>query len=336
MGCVDDDHQTKTIPPLTPTLTPEAVQTYTPPASSQQLQEQPEKMYHRKNLTRFKGVWPSPGKIEELLDSESEIKDLGVNIIPLNANYCIRGDEIKQVVFGPPWMTKNPEDYVIENIKKAHQKGFAVFLELNTLAPGCDMVIQNKDKFIEDFIHESKKWAEIAERYQVEMFSPLNEPNLVLGEKGFEWAQKVLPEVKEVYSGDVVLKIADRPKPGNYSGYDYLAIDIFPGEINYWREDIKTAVSEMEAIVRMYNLKGGIIGELGAPTQIGPGEDERLVAGKIVDQKTQAQIFQIAFEEAWNKTDGFFVLAWSKNQKLTYNFHGFEAEKVIKNWYTGT
>ncbi len=313
----------------------ETQNTPTPPQTlekdqSPETQSPSPQSYTRKDLIKFKGLWAPPG--EDLLDSEKEIKELGVNIIPVEVGYCIRNGEFKQISFGPP--IYDPEKEVIKKIESAHRSGFAVFLEINTMIPECEIEISDKDYFIENFVQESKKWAEIAEKYQVELFSPLNEPNLVLGERGLEWAQKVLPSVKEVYKGDVVLKIADRPIAGNYSGYDYLAIDIFPGEVEYWREDIRNAVSEMNSVVKKYGLKGGFIGEIGVPTQIGPDDDESLVAGKIVDRKTQAEIFQTAFEEAWNKTDGFFVLAWAKDPKSTYNFHGFEAENVVRDWYT--
>jgi hypothetical protein len=293
-------------------------------------------MYQRKGLTKFKGVWPYPGELQDLLDSASEIRDLGVNILPVCVPYCVRGDKIEPIVYGPPLQGEEREKFIIEQIMMAHQEGFAVFLELNTLHPGGDIEIQNKDKFIREFINESRKWAEIAEAYQVELFSPLNEPNLVLRGKEFEWAQKVLPEIKAVYKGEIVLKMAGKgpETEGNYSGYDYVAFDIYPWEVDKWRENVRDAVAKMQRIIRTYNLKGGIFGELGAATQGPSSEEEPLFAGVVVDQKTQAQIFQIAFEEAWNKTAGFFVCSWSKNPESPCNFRGLEAETIIKNWYT--
>jgi len=52
----------------------------------------------------------------------------------------------------------------------------------------------------------------------------------------------------------------------------------------------------------------------------------------VVDEETQAQIFQIAFEEAWDKLKGFFITNWSRNLNYSYNIHGLKAEEIIREW----
>lgn len=303
-----------------------------------QLKQPEEPTYQRKNLTKFKGIWltPSPNTTlkQDLLNYATEIKDLGVNIIAMCVPYCVNGDKIEPIVYGPPLQGEKRDKFIIEQITTAHQQGFAVFLELNTMHPGGDMEIQNKDKFINEFINESKKWAEIAETYQVELFSPLNEPNLVLTGKEFEWAQKVLPEIREVYKGEIVLKMGGMgpETEGNYSGYDYVAFDIYPYEVDKWRETVKAALNKMQKIIQTYNLKGGIFGELGAATKY--EEVGQLFAGIVVDEDTQAQIFQTVFEEAWDQLKGFFITSWSINPDCPYNIRGLKAEEIIKEWYT--
>jgi hypothetical protein len=177
--------------------------------------------YQRQQLTKFKGLWPHPGELNALLAAGEEIKRLGINIVPVTVPYCVRGKNIKPIVYGPPLPGKLREKFIIRQIERAHQQGFAVFLELNTLAPRCETEIQHKAYFIQKFVAESRRWAAIAERYQVELFSPLNESSWVLAGGEFAWAQKVLPEVKKVFRGEVVLKMAGMGrKIGNYRGYD--------------------------------------------------------------------------------------------------------------------
>jgi hypothetical protein len=120
---------------------------------------------------------------------------------------------------------------------------------------------------------------------------------------------------------------------GNYSGYDYVAFDLYPYDVEGWREHIRNAVAWMQEIIRKYNLKGGFFGELGASTQAEEWVGG-LFAGVVVDEETQAMIFQIAFEEAWDNLSGFFICSWSPDPKSPYNFRGLKAEEVIRAWYT--
>jgi len=288
--------------------------------------------YQRMNLTKFKGVWPAPGETKDLLAHAENLKELGINMIAISVPYCVNGREIRQELWGPPVFGKTIDDALIELIDEAHKKGFAVFLELNTLGPNCEFIIEDKDYFINNFINESKRWAKIAEEHQVELFSPLNEPNLVLMGNEFEWAKKVLPEVRKVFKGDVAIKMADKgPEKGNYSGYDYVGFDMYPHDLSKWRKNLNDAVIKMNSIIRNYSLTGGFFGELGASTK---RENSQLFAGVVVNESEQAEVFKTAFEVAWNETKGFIIMTLSySNPDATYNFHGLEAENVIRKWF---
>ena len=43
--------------------------------------------YQRQQLTFFKGLWPAPGDEDAFINSLEEIKELGVNIVPVVASF---------------------------------------------------------------------------------------------------------------------------------------------------------------------------------------------------------------------------------------------------------
>lgn len=296
--------------------------------------------YVRQELDRFNGFIFGPGQLSQNVeDGTDKMKEWGVNIVSIRPFYCVHNDGSIELSLGhpvPPFMDLEQE--FIGQIRAAHNAGIAVMLEPNTMIPGHDcqsLEISNKDQFIESFVEESVRWAEIAEQEQVELFSPLNEPDILLGEeKAFEWAHIVLPKLKEVYSGDIVLKLADNNNPGDYSGYDYVAFDIFTEDINKWSEKVNDTTKEMNSYVEEYNLKGSFFGEVGAATQADPMAPQ-LVAGSVVSEEVQAEYFEILFEESWDDVDGYFIVFWSDYTEEAYLIKK-PAEEVIKDRYSRT
>lgn len=287
--------------------------------------------YQRQQLTFFKGLWPAPGDEDAFINSLEEIKKLGVNIVPVVASFCVKGSEIKPIVYGPPWLQRQQERIIKERITKIHQAGLAVELDLGTMSPQCEIEIQAKQSFINQFSEIVQKWAQIAEEYQVELFSPLNEPNLVLRGKESEFAQKVLPRIKGVYKGKVVLKVADTgPEKLNYSGYDYVAFDIYPQNLSEWERQLSEVAEKMEKLESKYALEGVYLGEFGALTYRDPNDP--LLAGEVFSETEQAQILETAFRTLWSKTSGFFVMNWAQNSN-PYNIRGKPAEEVLKKWF---
>ncbi len=283
-------------------------------------------------MTKIKGLWPHPGQEEAMLGSLDEIKSWGVNILPVTVSFCVKGASIEPDFYGPLWQKWQAEKIFTDRIDKIHRAGLAVSLELGTLNPRCETEIQNKDYFISHFSTYVQKWAKIAEEHQVEFFSPLNEPNFALKGRETEFAQKVLPLVKQTYTGNVVLKVADiGPENIDYSGYDYAAFDIYPGDLTGWSEQLQMVLSQAQKIKRAYQLKGVFLGEVGALTNRDPNDP--LLAGNVFSEQEQAEIFETAFQTLWDKLSGFFVMSWSKNPSDTYNIRGKPAEQVIKKWF---
>jgi len=253
-------------------------------------------------------------------DEIKELKELNVNGIRICPLYSVLPDGgLKEDV---------PEFLIVSLIKKAHQAGLAVFLEVNFAgAPGDNefggFPHLTEPFFVEKIYDIASHWAKIAEKENVEFYSPLNEPNATFANENLvdQWVEKS-QDLRSFFSGNLVLKFADigPGNVGNIRGYDYLAFDIMWGDARYdeLRNHLNIAVNKADNLREKYNLKGFFFGELGA---------ER----SMVSKDTQTEIFKTIFQETWGKVDGYCFLGWSS---LEFKFKDNEAAKeIIKNWY---
>jgi len=253
-------------------------------------------------------------------DEIKELKELNVNGIRICPLYSISPDGgLKEDV---------PEFLVVSLIKKAHQAGLAVFLEVNFAGPPGDSEFGGfphltEPIFVEKIYDVASHWAKIAERENVEFYSPLNEPNLIFADENLvdQWIKKS-QDLRSLFSGNLVLKLADigPENIGDINEYDYLAFDIMWGDARYdeLRNHLNIAVNKAGNLKEKYKLKGFFFGELGA---------ERSMVSKDV----QAEIFKTIFQETWGRVDGYCFLGWSN---LEFKFKDNEAAKeIIKNWY---
>jgi len=276
--------------------------------------------YQRQDISFLKFV--SSENCMYFLDSDEikKLKELNVNGIRICPLYSILSDGgFKEDV---------PEFLVINLIRKAHQAGLAVFLEVNFAGPPGDDEFGGFPHLTEPFFVEkiydiASHWAKIAEKENVEFYSPLNEPNATFADENLvgQWIKKS-QDLRSFFSGNLVLKFADigPESVGNISGYDYLAFDIMWGGARYdeLRNYLNIAIDKADDLKEKYNLKGFFFGELGA---------ERSMVSKDV----QAGIFKTIFQETWGKVDGYCFLGWSD---LEFKFKDNEAAKeIIKNWY---
>ncbi len=221
-----------------------------------------------------------------------------------------------------------PEFFIIDLIHKAHDAGFAVFLEINAGGKPTETgEPEFRYKSLEDInklYNIAHYWAKIAEKENVEFFSPLNEPNLMFTDENLVnlWINRT-KDLAQVFSGKLVLKFADiGPETiENIQHYDYLAFDIMWGddEFNELKTHLELAVKKGNYLKKKFNLKGFFFGELGA---------ER----SMVDEPTQAKIFKTILETTWDEVDGYCFLGWSN---LEFRFKdNDEAVNIIKKWYT--
>jgi len=154
---------------------------------------------------------------------------------------------------------------LIQNIQAAHRNGlqYCMTLQDNYLpnsGTGHPHVIPESawSTFIPQWNGLVLEYAVLAEKFGVEMYAPLVEPDGVFStEKAVEWGQEIVPQIKERYSGKILFRsgftaggcqglwlgpggfaeiMADNPfsNSGAFSGYDYIGFTIYPQWIEGW------------------------------------------------------------------------------------------------------
>lgn len=128
------------------------------------------------------------------------------------------------------------KELVVANIQTAHRNGLKVAL-CPTFTPPFPESCEIDTEALNSKIIEHAK---LAERYGVEFFAPLAEPELIFGPSASAtWGQEILPKIKEVYHGEVIWRgslsqphmieqFLHENYPTNFSGYDYIGTSITP------------------------------------------------------------------------------------------------------------
>ena len=211
-------------------------------------------------------------------------------------------------------LSKNTEEIIISRIKKAHELGYKVYLILYPERTGFHESygtgLKNPDRFLNSIESLALKWAKIAEENKVELFSPVNELFLWVGEeKANKWHEQILPKLKRVYNGELVPRglqfyqldpLTQKPfgmknLEFNFSGWDYIASDFYctgVDEIANKENILKCIIATLNKSIELknkYKTKGIIYGEMSHPGG------------------TSAEIFDLFFKENYGKVDGWFL-----------------------------
>lgn len=274
----------------------------------------------------------------------------------------IKEDEVNTISIGP--FVTNHAMAIIQRpliahlVKKAHKKGLAVHIVPNCWGPWTDIHKAQPEK--KDYMtKEAVYWAKFAQEYNVEYFSPSNEGDVLLwNEGGGKWAQEVLPDIRDVYDGEVVLKLghinADDDinfdyrikiesfsqeeffmpiRFSNSTGYDYLMIDMFPSNEmtsnSQFMLDLEEILLIAQEEVEKKNLKGLMIGEFGYPVAK-PEYSRDIMPGIVVSPETQALYIGEYLETAMPLVDGIMYCGWTMEG---YGIRGYPAEEVVREWY---
>ncbi len=274
--------------------------------------------YIRKNVTKLKFV-SSENCLYSLSDAEiRELKELGVNGIRICPHYGLHGGKVVEEL--------SPK-YIVGLIRKAHNAGFVVFLEINAGGKpneeGVPEYMYGSEEELNELYSAAEDWARIAEEEGVEFYSPLNEPNVMFTDSELIelWINRTI-DLHRIFSGNLVAKFADvgPEEMPNLTGYDYLAFDIMWSDSDYERlgEYLDLAVEKGLRLKEKYGLKGFFFGELGV---------ERRFASKDV----QAEVFRTVLSRTWGKVNGYCFLGWSN---LEFGFKdNNKAKEVIREWY---
>ncbi len=218
-------------------------------------------------------------------------------------------------------MGEKAEREYIDQVVKAKKAGFAVHL-----MPICSPVteVPDPDAFDEFALQQARKWAQVAEEYQVEYFAPFGEYERLMAaqelseaarvERVNSWNRKVLAEVRPIFKGKIILKVGAKfldSDPAQFaSGYDMLTVTTgfpraakFEEELNWFPEKIRRIFDKAQEVAERDNVEW--MAHFFLSTEGRP--EEQCV-----------EIFSIVFEE-YKKT------LREKQKPVGFTFTGWEA-----------
>jgi len=160
------------------------------------------------------------------------------------------------------------------------------------------------------------EYAKLAEKHEVELFAPMNEPEALFGPSASAtWGQDILPKIKEVYHGKVIWKGASigdiQNAPTNYSGYDYIGFSIglgsgltqedYPQPLEEFSRRVDYALDTFLKFAQRDNCTGVMISEFY-------GRLPYRWEGEAWSEEKEARAHEIVLEKGKDKVVGFFAL----------------------------
>lgn len=271
----------------------------------------------KERITAYKGFWMPCAFIEDscqALNDPKLIKATGANIIGIAPNIKINSrGEISS--FPMDFIEKRISDYAL----RYYPEGIRIFIsptldfteDLNSRSGGEPRSLPEesaaKPGFMNKYNLVIEEMAKLAEKYHIEMFSPMNEPDMQLGMTiSSSWAQDILPKIRKNYHGKVLWKAGMGDKVGTgvtFNGYDVLGLDFSaPGgpetaSLASYKDMVKRITNQGLTWIKRDGVKEIIFSEFGAwGGAIKYSEDGKVIAHRIV------------FEEGQGKINGFIVL----------------------------
>ena len=155
-------------------------------------------------------------------------------------------------------------------ISTSHKNGLKIFL-----APYVESRdYNNKIWILDSEIWSSAvlRWAEFAERNNVEMFCPGVEMNLILGDEAGTYIKDILPKIRKIYSGKIITaeqfdtenwKRIDNAEA--FAGYDCIGLTLFPRKeydrisdmrsIEDYTEYVENEAEVIDMLSKKYNIQ---------------------------------------------------------------------------------
>lgn len=289
----------------------------------------------------YKGFWMPCGfyydyKCQSMSDPK-DLKDAGANIASIAPNVKINSRGEAQF--------DAPMDYIEASMaywaEKYYQNGLRISLVLEVNfqeefrrgggEPGkIPAALAVSPGFLDKYSLVVEEMAKLAEKYKVEIFSPMNEPDLKLGEKiASSWGQEILPKIKKYYHGKILWKAAgsdEKQADVDFSGYDIIGFDPTPGGGNpapalaAYRVQIKKMIELAKSRAKKHNVPEVMITEFGAwGGAVRWSEENKMLAHRIV------------FEEGHGKVSGFIAL--DPPSDLDRGLYGTPSLAEIKTWF---
>ncbi len=290
----------------------------------------------------YKGFWMPAMYLDDKqqdMSSVARLKDAGANIVLLGPNAKINSaGEVRFDV---------PEDYIetrlAELAKRYYGAGIRIGFAIETLyvtsfsegspaggPPAFPSDRASQPGFLNNYDQLVGRMAKLAQKYHVDIFSPMNEPDMKLGPAvASKWGQEILPIVKENYSGKILWKAAgaalDRYDT-NFKGYNIIGFDPTPGggPFDQGMAQYKIALDNLIATAKSRAQRDGVSKIMSSEFGVWGGalqwnEEQKMLAHRLV------------FEEGQGKLNGFIAL--DPPRDLDRGLAGTETLKEITAWF---
>ena len=301
----------------------------------------------------YKGTW-TPALLSKnsikLASDMRKLRDMGANTVffqaaPAQVEHCLEGvppdSKIAKIM---KEIIPIEKELLISNIQIAHKNGLKVALTMSKCMP------KSKEIALEAWNSRVVELAKLAEEHEVELFAPMNEPEVLFGPSASAtWGQEILPRIKEVYNGKIVWKGGApgdiEPDPGNpnltnFSGYDYLGFTLGigsgPGTLEMFSRNIDNELDTMLSLAKRDNCEGVMISEFYGRL---PGVWEE----RAWNEEKEARAHEIVLEKGSKHDEvvGFFVLDFLELSFFGEDLPGLpgpeessKTEEVIRRWFT--
>lgn len=265
----------------------------------------------------YKGFWLPCSFLNDQCQPMNEptlIKETGANIIGLAPNIKINSKG--EVGFFPlDFVERRIFDYA----QKYYPLGIRIFIspeldfteDLNSNSQSVPRSIPReaavKPGFLDKYDLIIEDLAKLAEKYHLEMFSAMNEPDMKLStDVSSKWGQAILPKIKKYYTGKVLWKVGQASKISeniNFKGYDVIGVDFtVPGgpenlSLYSYPSIVETIITEIKDWAKRDNVAQVLFSEFGVWDEAIKFSEE----GKV-------KAHQIVFENGKGQVDGFIVL----------------------------
>jgi len=274
----------------------------------------------RNYVSYMKGVW-EPALPYFIAKDMKRIKEDNINIVSLGP-----------IIHAPNLVVKILRQPLIGVIKEAKKEGIAIHIAPQAFGPGPPDPDNLDDETLEEYTSKILEWAEFSEKYGVEYFSPLNEPNIVMhSERAIEWQNNLLPKIRKVFSGKIIAKWAgaDIEHIQASKDFDGVMFDIFPPDKE---EELEEFYIELEDTVKITSQEAKklnltiAIGEFAIPVYK-PERVAEIMPGFIVSEEEQAEFTAKYLDIVMPYYDGVIYCGWSVEG---YGIKEKPVEQVIK------
>jgi hypothetical protein len=192
--------------------------------------------------------------------------------------------------------------------------------------------VADKAGYFDEYNAIVEKFAVMAEKYHVAIFSPMNEPDMKFGVAASSaWSQQVLPLVRKSYSGKILWKMGKPSSAGtsaiDFKGYDIIGLDMTPGgygpegSLSGYPALVSSTLSSAQGWAQRDGVAEVMFTEFG------------VWGGALSwNEADKAAAHAAVFQAGKGKVTGFFVL--DPPPDLDRPITGTESYDVAKEWFT--